>query len=65
MATSFVTIPADYRPPIHKERFTCYNSTQQKPVLVDIETDGRFQLLDFGSSIPVGNVLQLTGTYII
>ena len=65
MNTSFATMPIGYKPTLNKERFTCYDSTDKKPILLNIETNGELKFLDYGSNIPTGHVLQLSGTYII
>ena len=65
MNTTFATMPSGYNPDLNKERFTCYDSTDKKPILLDIETTVELKFLDYGSNVPAGHVLQLSGVYVI
>ena len=65
MNTTFTVIPSGYRPANNKTRLTGYNSSDRKAILMDLNSDGQVQLIDYGSTLAAETVVQLSGTYVV
>lgn len=65
MGVEFARLPVGFRPNDNKHRFTCYNSSDKKAILVDLGAAGDLRCIDYATNLAVGTVLQLSGTFII